>query len=375
VGFYIGLKASNVAVSGGQVTVTSQSTATNDYYRRIDAPVTFSYTNASDFIMADSYGSLTIANSQTVSDGTSEYSNVLSGDQLNAVRGKTLRPFKPLSLADNADNTTAINGWNGGMATVTLAGRTLYKDGKWNTLCLPFDVKDSDYDPTSASYSNNRPGGYDQKNLTGSPLAGCTLKELDTESSYSGHKTGLADDGTLYLNFKDAYEIEAGKPYLIKWDSDGTNNLTASDLVFNYAIIDKSIINVTSMDEKVTFKGTYAKQTFTDVANNKTEDKSILFLGEDNTLFYPLASQGNDYTFNAFRAFFKLNTPTAVRVFNLSFGEENESTGIVEAVANSKLNTLNSTLSEWYTMDGRKLDGKPATKGLYINNGRKVVIK
>ena len=31
--------------------------------------------------------------------------------------------------------------------------------------------------------------------------------------------------------------------------------------------------------------------------------------------------------------------------------------------------------TDWYTVDGRKLDGKPATKGLYINNGRKVVVK
>ena len=25
------------------------------------------------------------------------------------------------------------------MSEVTLSGRTLYKDGKWNTLCLPFN--------------------------------------------------------------------------------------------------------------------------------------------------------------------------------------------------------------------------------------------
>jgi hypothetical protein len=33
------------------------------------------------------------------------------------------------------------------------------------------------------------------------------------------------------------------------------------------------------------------------------------------------------------------------------------------------------TLEGWYTMDGRKLEGKPTKKGLYINNGRKIVIK
>lgn len=29
----------------------------------------------------------------------------------------------------------------------------------------------------------------------------------------------------------------------------------------------------------------------------------------------------------------------------------------------------------WYTLDGRKLDKKPIKKGMYINNGRKVVVK
>ena len=30
---------------------------------------------------------------------------------------------------------------------------------------------------------------------------------------------------------------------------------------------------------------------------------------------------------------------------------------------------------DWYDLSGRKLDGKPKTKGLYIYNGLKVVIK
>jgi len=29
----------------------------------------------------------------------------------------------------------------------------------------------------------------------------------------------------------------------------------------------------------------------------------------------------------------------------------------------------------WYDMNGRKLSGKPTTKGMYINNGKKIVIK
>ncbi len=29
----------------------------------------------------------------------------------------------------------------------------------------------------------------------------------------------------------------------------------------------------------------------------------------------------------------------------------------------------------WYTLDGIRLSGKPSTKGLYINNGKKIIIK
>jgi len=33
------------------------------------------------------------------------------------------------------------------------------------------------------------------------------------------------------------------------------------------------------------------------------------------------------------------------------------------------------TNDSWYTIDGRPLDGKSNAKGLYIHNGRKIVIK
>jgi hypothetical protein len=31
--------------------------------------------------------------------------------------------------------------------------------------------------------------------------------------------------------------------------------------------------------------------------------------------------------------------------------------------------------AQWYDLNGRKLQGKPTKKGLYIVNGRKVVVK
>ena len=78
---------------------------------------------------------------------------------------------------------------NGYVANVTLAARTLYKDGAWNTICLPFDVT-----------------------IAGSPLAGATARPL-TAASISG--------STLTLTFGDAVTtLEAGTPYIIKWIAD-----------------------------------------------------------------------------------------------------------------------------------------------------------
>lgn len=52
----------------------------------------------------------------------------------------------------------------------------------------------------------------------------------------------------------------------------------------------------------------------------------------------------------------------------------NDATGIDENVnVNAQHSTLDAQL--WFTIDGRMLSGKPTKKGIYINNGRKVIIK
>lgn len=76
---------------------------------------------------------------------------------------------------------------------ITIDGYTLHKDNYWGTLCLPFSVT----------------------TFEGTSLEGVTLRELDAENS---HLT----DGVLTLKFKEATTIEAGKPYLVKWNS-GSN--------------------------------------------------------------------------------------------------------------------------------------------------------
>ena len=141
-----------------------------------------------------------------------------------------------ISLADDASNYETLSKYNGKTAqTVTLAGRELYKDGYWNTLCLPFEAS-----------------------ITSGPLAGDGVEAMTLNTS-----TSNLEGGTLTLNFGD--------------------------------------------------------------------------------------------------------------------GEAN---GIVDAEANSSLFTLHSSLSEWYTLNGRRVNRQMVKssngqirKGLYIHNGKKVVIK
>ena len=243
------------------------------------------------------------------------------------------------------DNTTTLETSNGLEAKAALTGRTLYKNGNWNTLCLPFDVAD----------------------ISSSPLAGATIKEF-IDVSFK--------DGTLTLTFADATTIKAGQAYLIKWDSG--SNLGPSDLVFTGVTLAKDLCDdeITADDKgsaTVTFMGTYKKLSYS------ADDKSILFLGAGNTLYYPKKGA----TIGAQRAYFKLSGITAgdktigsARTFVLDLGDEDNVTGIIEAEANSSLFTLHSSLKEaWYSLDGRKLAGKPTQKGLYINKGVKIVIK
>ena len=60
--------------------------------------------------------------------------------ELMGVDEDDILPIESISLKDAVDNSSLITAADGASLAVTLQGRTLYKDGAWNTLCLPFDV-------------------------------------------------------------------------------------------------------------------------------------------------------------------------------------------------------------------------------------------
>ncbi|MBO4905822.1 MAG: hypothetical protein J5486_02150 [Bacteroidaceae bacterium] len=257
-----------------------------------------------------------------------------------------------LTLANNADNNDRIDSRAGRTCNVTLDGRTLYKDGDWNTLCLPFNTT-----------------------ATG-PLADATILELDVDGYYEGNvrydandagetrrQTGFdASDGTLYLFFKPASCIEANKPYLVKWES-GQNIVNP---VFNKVeVVSSGAVSVgtnhASGLENVQFIGTL------NPVNIDKDDKSRLFMGEKNTLYYP---NTDNYSVKTCRAYFHVDLPegsAGVHAFYFNFGDE-----IATGIASSATANTSDT---WYDLNGRRLSGRPSKKGVYVSEGRKVVLK
>ena len=260
-----------------------------------------------------------------------------------------------ITLQDNADNTETLSSNYNHPVNATLTDRTLYKDGSWNTLCLPFDLA-----------------------LEGSPLAGATVKTFES-SSYDI----LTGELTLNFTTSSLTTLSAGTPYLVKWDKpepykayNGNNASTCSDIVApTFSGVTISAIKGGSAGSMyVDFCGFFSPVSLT------ANDKTVLFLGAGNTLYWPSETM----TVNACRAVFRLHngltvgsTASGVRVraFSLNIEGEEKPLSISPVGERTEAFPREGLDGVWYTLDGRKLSGKPTQKGVYVHNGFKTVIK
>lgn len=225
---------------------------------------------------------------------------------------------KDYTLDENSVNT--IEAYEN--ANVTLK-RTFYKDGEWNTLCLPFAVA-------------NAKTAFD----------GAELREVDTQNSH---------DNTIV--FKEATTIEAGKPYLIKWAKtpnevcDFVNTFEGVTLVATATPV--------KVNDAITFTGFY---------NKATADKlgaSVAAIGAGNKLFKVTSGE-----MKGFRAAFVLNPATPAAGIKVVI--DGTTTGIEDLVVDGvKANGRVYNLNGQYV--GNSLNG--LQPGIYIQNGKKVVVK
>ena len=257
-----------------------------------------------------------------------------------------------IELADNdadeeTSNSEIIAEYDGMKANVTLTDRKLYKDGLWNTLCLPFDVV-----------------------LEGSPLEGATAKTL-TDATMTGTLVSLTFGNPVDV-------LQAGKPYIIRWDkAEGYDEADpdtrdVKDPEFTNVIINdvEEADRIVSPIPEVQFIGYYDAKPITDA----DEDIYYMKAGKDesNNDITKLVCTAVDRTLHACRAYFQFATGSTSDPlkFTLDFGD-GEATGITT----TNLTDYTNGDDSWYSLDGRKLLQQPTRKGVYIQNGVKVVIK
>jgi hypothetical protein len=189
------------------------------------------------------------------------------------------------------------------------------------------------------------------KNYYDSPM----VKTLGS-SSYD------SSTGTLTLNFEDVTDIEAGKPYIVKWARHMDDLI---DPVFMYVTISTRLYPVTTTAAEgitVTFAGAFSPMFI------RQENKSLLYLEDNNKLFYP----DGETTLGSCRAHFRLTgfEASGAPVTNVKTNLGNDfGTGI------SLTPDLSPRRGEQddavYNLSGQRLS-KPQ-KGVNIVNGRKVL--
>ncbi|AWX06341.1 hypothetical protein [Prevotella intermedia] len=228
-------------------------------------------------------------------------------------------------INEKEDNSTAITNNKGIKDNSIQINRTLSKD-YWNTFCLPFDVNEE-----SVKLLLNNP----------------ELKD------FSGKI-----DGTT-MKFRDAKEIKAGIPYIIKPAKDVVNPIFRNVIV---TATEPKIIT-DNQSKNYSFIGTYSP---TELKIDGTE----LFLGDKDYLYKPFA---NDKTINGMRAFFRIKNNTSQArqsQYNIAI---DETTFI--SLPNISI-TPPSTQEKIYTLDGRQVRSTHNLKaGIYIKNGKKLYVR
>lgn len=263
-----------------------------------------------------------------------DYSMIVSGTNSFTVKfsgsGKYNRFFldevmvtkvapQEISLDENSDNIVeAAENVN-----VTLK-RTFYKDGEWNTLCLPFAVADAKT-------------AFDR----------AELREVDTEKS----------NGNTIV-FKEATAIEAGKPYLIKWANSSAAAVNV-EKKFEGVTLVAAATPVEVNNGGISFNGFYKMTEASELG------ASVAAIGAGNKLFK--VTEGK---MKGFRAAFVLSSGAEATKYNVVI--DGTATGIEDLVIDGvKANGRVYNLNGQYV--GNSLNG--LQPGLYIQNGKKVVVK
>ena len=176
----------------------------------------------------------------------------------------------------------------------------------------------------------------------------------------------------------------AGKPYLFKASADGA--VSFSGTVANGFDGTAGTSSATyNGDGSWTFRGTYAKLTYGTNLDGAVYGFAAQSYSTNNINPGDFVKAQTDAYIPPFRCYLTYNAPSSARSLTRGADIELPRRIIVHLVdkngSKTAIGTMDTKTGEvvfgdaWYTLDGRRIEGQPSTKGVYINNGKKVIVK
>ena len=264
-------------------------------------------------------------------------------DLINMLNGKIIWPYGQGGDFVLTDGNTYIRT---GSIPVTSATYTKTTDrvGKFHSWLVPFDYT-----------------------ITAADLEKFTFYKINMIANAPNPQTNASDEMWVFLKqIGEGDMLHANMPYVYKPKAAVTDYAFTTNNAVLKAKADDVRITMMTAEDTYTIYATYAPTT-------ATVQDPFYYVNIDGGI-----SLGNDGTVSvgAFRWIIRVESKfggSTAYARKMTFFDGEETTSLSEELRVKSEEF--ATASEWYTLDGRKLDGKPAAKGIYMNGGKKVVIK
>ena len=252
-----------------------------------------------------------------------------------AADGFVLDYFAVRTSETEEDVMTKIETYNGKEVNVTVTNRELEAD-RWYAMVLPFDIKVSEI---SKAFTNN----YAVVNVPNEAVTDAVAFKLHV---------GNIEANTLFLiKLEDA------------WKKTEENETAAIDFGSRKIVNGGADCVVKAGDNE--FHGVYELATLSDATEWYLQSNSS---APEKNKFYNAGAQENGVKVSPLGGYVKTPAGAAARIY---VEEADGSTTAINAITGEVINNAEG----WYSIDGMKLNAQPTQKGVYINNGKKVVIK
>ena len=265
-----------------------------------------------------------------------------------------------------------------------LNGKIIWPYGQGGDIVLTDDkpyIRTGSIPVTSATYrkTTDRVGLYHSwlvpfdHTITATDAEKFTFYKLYMIANAIAPDATMTDEMWLYVRpMAEGDMLHANMPYLyVPLEAVTDYEFTTANAMLKAKATD-AVATMQTMENTFTIYGTYGP-------TSPSATDQFYYMSANNNLSLGTSSST---TVGAFRWIMRVENkfgsgssspayaPSRILIYD---GESDDVTGIQEVNEVIGVNEVND--DSWYTLDGRKLNGKPAARGIYVVNGKKVVIK